>query len=138
MRTVKIGNLLASYLLSACVGAFAVEGWCAETEAAANKVSDVRQLLVAAIDSSTGTARGEFVGPFAEGVKKKFRSDAPILVTVSTEKRLSQEGCSRLKMVWSQDNVMLPDAKGPQRKSVEVGLNYCRDGMPPRKEATTP
>jgi hypothetical protein len=132
----KIGNLLASYLLSACVGAFAVEGWCAEAEAAVNKVTDVRQLLVAAIDSSTGTSRGEFVGPFAGGIKKKFRSDAPILVVVSTEKRFSQEGCSRLKMVWSQDNVVLPHSKEPQRKSIEVGLNYCRDGMPPRKEVT--
>ena len=127
-----------AYILAVCVGALALEGRCSETQSAVNKVSDVRQLLVAAIDSSTGTARGEFVGPFADGLKKKFQSGAPILVDVSTEKRFSQEGCSRLKMVWSQDKVVLPDSKGPQRKTVEFGLNYCRDGMPPRPEATTP
>jgi hypothetical protein len=120
-------------VLALSIGAAAVEGWSAETEAPLNKVTDLRQLLVAAIDSTTGKARGEFVGPFADGLKKRFHSNAPVIVDVSTEKRFPQEGCSRLKMVWSQDGVVLPDSTGPQRKTVEFGINYCRDGMPPRK-----
>jgi hypothetical protein len=62
----------------------------------------------------------------------RFRAAGPILIDVTTERRYSQPGCSRLKLTFSQDGVNLPGAAGPERKTVDIGLNYCRDGQPPK------
>jgi hypothetical protein len=95
-------------------------------------VEDVRTLLVAAIDSPSGQAQGVLVGQVANLITGHFRASGPILIDVSTERRYRQPGCSRLKLTFSQDGVHLPDAAGPGRKTVDIGLNYCRDGTPPK------
>lgn len=95
-------------------------------------VSDVRVLLIAAIDSPSGEARGVFTGDMAKMITDRFKATGPILVDVTTQKRFSQPGCSRLNVRFSQDGVVLPGNPTPQAKSLDVGINYCRDGLPPK------
>ena len=109
----------------------AISMFCAAQQTDRVAVEDVSILLVAAIDSPTGEAHGRLVGPVAKLMAERFRSSGPLLIDVTTERRYRQPGCSRLKMSFSQDGVHLPGASEAQRKSVDVGLNYCRDGKPP-------
>ena len=95
-------------------------------------VDDARSLMIAAIDSPTGEAHGMLVGPMAEAISQRFQSQSPITIDVSTQKRFAQAGCSRLKVLFAQDGVLLPGKKSPERRTIEFGINYCRDGMPPR------
>ena len=95
-------------------------------------VDDVRVLLVSAIDSPTGQAQGVLIGRMASLVTERFRASGSILIDVTTERRYRQPGCSRLKLTLSQDGVNLPGAAGPERQTVDIGLNYCRDGLPPK------
>jgi hypothetical protein len=91
----------------------------------------LRTLLVAAIDSPAGEAHGQLTGDIAKMFSDRFRTSAPVLIDVTTERRYSQPGCSRLKVRFAQDGVVLPGAAAPQTKTVDIGLNYCRDGKPP-------
>ena len=95
-------------------------------------VDDVRVLLIYAIDSPTGQAQGVLTGQMASLITDRFKAAGPILIDVTTERRYRQPGCSRLKLTFSQDGVNLPGASGPERKTVDIGLNYCRDGTPPK------
>ena len=95
-------------------------------------VEDIRVLLVSAIDSPTGQAQGVLIGRVANLVTERFRASGSILIDVTTERRYRQPGCSRLKLTLSQDGVNLPGASGPERQTFDIGLNYCRDGLPPK------
>jgi hypothetical protein len=96
-------------------------------------VSDVRSLMVAAIDSGDGTARGLLTGKDAESITRFFKASGPILVDVTTVKRFSEAGCSRLKVAFTQDGVHVSDSGAPRRGWVAFGINYCRDGKPPKQ-----
>lgn len=95
-------------------------------------VEDVRVLLITAIDSPSGEARGVLTGQMAKMITDRFRATGPILIDVTTQKRYAQPGCSRLNLRFSQDGVHLPGTAAPQLKTVDIGLNYCRDGLPPK------
>lgn len=95
-------------------------------------VDDVRILLIAAIDSPEGEARGQLTGEMARMITDRFKATGPILIDVTTLKRYAQAGCSRLNVRFSQQGVQLPGTAAPQAKSVDIGINYCRDGQPPR------
>jgi hypothetical protein len=95
-------------------------------------VEDVRVLLISAIDSASGEARGVLTGQMAKMITDRFRATGPILIDVTTRKRYAQPGCSRLNLRFTQDGVQLPGAAAPQLKTVDIGLNYCRDGLPPK------
>lgn len=96
------------------------------------EVPDVRPLLVAAIDAPDGRANGTLNGPLADAITSRFKGTSPIHVEVSTEKRFKQPGCSRLNVRFWQDGVLLPGENAPRKQTVDVGLNYCRDGRPPK------
>lgn len=98
-------------------------------------VTDPRPLFVAAIDSSTGEAHGVLTGDTADVINRKFNANTPILIDVTTEKRYAQTGCSRLKLRFWQDAVLLPGAATPRTQTIEFGMNYCRDGQPPRSRS---
>jgi hypothetical protein len=95
-------------------------------------VEDFKVLMVSAIDSPTGEAHGLLVGEMARAITEKLRAKGPVLVDVTTERRYKQPGCSRLKVSFSQEGVMLPGAKAPRKQTLDLGINYCRDGLPPR------
>jgi hypothetical protein len=96
------------------------------------EVRDARPLLIAAIDAPDGQAQGMLIGPLAQAISARFSASSPIHVDVSTERRYAQEGCRRLKVTFWQDGVLLSGAAAPRRQTLDVSLNYCRDGRPPR------
>lgn len=98
-------------------------------------VIDPRPLLVAAIDSPSGEAHGVLTGETAQIIHRKFNANTPLVIDVSTEKRYAQAGCSRLKVQFRQDDVQLPRASAPRQETIEFGIDYCRDGRPPRSRA---
>ena len=95
-------------------------------------VADARPLIIAAIDSPAGIAYGVLVGDTADAITRQFKGDSPIYIDVSTERRYAQAGCSRLKVLFWQEGVWLPGAPSPRKQSIEMGINYCRDGLPPK------
>ena len=100
-------------------------------------VPDARQLLVVAIDAPDGQAHGVLTGELADAITARFKSTTPIHIDVSTLKRYAQPGCRRLNVRFWQDGVQLPGAPAPRRQIIDFGINYCRDGQPPKslKEA---
>jgi hypothetical protein len=108
---------------------------CPQSAASRVPIDDVRVLMIAAIDSPTGTASGFLSGKQADAITQQFKASSPILIDVSTERRYQQPGCSRLKVTFSQEGLHLPGFSTPQRRTVDVGLNYCRDGKPPKSLA---
>ena len=95
-------------------------------------VPDAKALMLAAIDATDGQALGVLVGAVADAITRQFKGTTPIYIDVSTERRYAQSGCSRLKVRFWQDGVQLPGVPAPRRQTVDFGINYCRDGQPPR------
>lgn len=95
-------------------------------------VTDPRPLMIAALDAPTGAAHGILVGESAEAIARRFQSASPIYIDVSTVRRYRQAGCSRLKVVIWQKGVVLPGAVTPRKQTLDIGINYCRDGLPPK------
>ena len=95
-------------------------------------VQDARPLLIAAIDAPSGEARGRLVGEIADAVTQRFKGTSPIYIDVTTERRYAQAGCRRLKVRFWQDGVQLPGVPAPRRQTIDFGINYCRDGQPPK------
>ena len=121
MKVVPIAFVLTSFVTLAHAHAFE-----------RTPVADARPLLIAAIDSPTGVASGVLVGDTADAITRQFRASSPIYIDVSTERRYAQAGCSRLKVLFWQEGVLLPGAPSPRKQTVEMGINYCRDGLPPK------
>ena len=95
-------------------------------------VPDARTLLLAAIDAPDGRAHGLLSGPMADAITARFKATSPVYIDVSTERRYAQPGCRRLKVSFWQDGVQLPGEPSPRRRTIDFGINYCRDGLAPR------
>jgi hypothetical protein len=95
-------------------------------------VTDARSLLIAAIDAPDGEAHGVLTGQLADAITQRFKATTPIYIDVATERRYAQAGCRRLKVRFWQDGVQLPGVPAPRRQTVDFGINYCRDGLPPK------
>ena len=95
-------------------------------------VQDARPLLIAAIDASSGEAHGMLVGEIADAVTQRFKGTSPIYIDVTTVRRYVQAGCRRLNVRFWQDGVQLPGVPAPRRQTIDFGINYCRDGQPPK------
>jgi hypothetical protein len=104
----------------------------AQAEPQRRQVQDFRELMVEAIDASDGKAQGQLVGEMVQALSAGLKTTAPVLVDVRTELDYAQEGCRRLVVTFSQDGVHLPGFDKPQHRSMDMGINYCRDGKPPR------
>ena len=103
---------------------------CAAAEAAARmQVSEVKPLLVAAIEH--GSAHGVLAGAGAAYVRQKFGSGAPIEIDVRALHALPQAGCSRLEVTTRQRDVMEQGKRG--NKELTYQVSYCRDGRFPER-----
>ncbi len=120
----KVGPVL---ILAAALGAVGVARAQQRAE-----VRDAKQLLIAAIDAPDGRARGVLVGEVADAITQRFQGTTPIYIDISTERRYAQAGCSRLKVTFGQDGVRLSGAPSPRRQTIDFGIDYCRDGRPPK------
>lgn len=95
-------------------------------------VPDPRPLMLAALQASDGQAHGMLTGDIADAITRRFNTSSPIYIDVATVARYAQAGCARLKVTFWQEGVQLPSAAAPRRQTVEFGINYCLDGLPPR------
>ena len=95
-------------------------------------VPDARPLMLGALQATDGQAHGVLTGEMADAISKRFGATSPIYIDVTTERHYRQAGCSRLKVVFWQDGVLLPGASGPRRQTMDFGINYCLDGRPPQ------
>jgi hypothetical protein len=95
-------------------------------------VPDPRPLMLAALQATDGQAHGVLTGEMADAITRRFDATSPIFIDVTTEKRYAQPVCSRLKVTFWQDGVLLPDALSPRRQTMDFGIDYCLDGRPPQ------
>ena len=95
-------------------------------------VQDAQPLLIAAIGAPDGQSRGVLVGEIADAITRQFKGTSPIYIDVATERRYAQAGCSRLKVRFWQDGLQLPGVVSPRRQTIDFGINYCLDGLPPK------
>jgi hypothetical protein len=95
-------------------------------------VTDARVLMIAAIESPDGEAYGTLAGEHAAAITRRFAATSSIHIDVTTLQRYAQPGCSRLEVTFWQDGVRLPGKLQPRRQTLALGINYCRDGHPPR------
>jgi hypothetical protein len=95
-------------------------------------VPDARPLMLGALQATDGQAHGVLTGEMADAITKRFGATSPIYIDISTEKRYAEPGCSRLKVTFWQDGVLLPGARTPRRQMMDFGINYCLDGLPPQ------
>ena len=94
-------------------------------------VPSPRPLMIAALSSTEGAAFGVLTGANADAISKQFKAVQPVYIDVTTLKHYAQAGCSRLKVLIWQDGVILPNNAAPRKQTIEFGINYCRDGLPP-------
>lgn len=90
----------------------------------------IKTLLLEAIDAKDGTSQGVLIGGISEKFSSTTGSMSPVKAHVTTEKVYKQEGCKRLKVRISQENVKAQNGK-VEPFFIEYGLNICRDGNPP-------
>ena len=124
-------SLLLTLMLIA-TSAQADEITASAASATRTSVPDARPLLMTALQSPSGEAHGTLTGEVADAISKRFAATTPIFIDVTTERRMRQSGCSRLKVVFWQDGVQLPGASAARKQTMEMGINYCLDGQPPR------
>ncbi len=96
------------------------------------RVPDARPVMLAALQATDGQAHGILTGEMADAITKRFGATSPIYIDVATEKRYAQAGCSRLKVTFWQEGVLLPGAMTPRRQTMDFGIDYCLDGRPPQ------
>lgn len=95
-------------------------------------VPDARPVMLAALQSADGQAHGVLTGEMADAITTRFGAASPIYIDVTTERHYRETGCSRLKVTFWQDGVLLPGASSPRRQTMDFGINYCLDGRPPQ------
>jgi len=99
-------------------------------------VTEIRPLMVAALQAPDGNAYGTLTGPWADAITQHFKATSPIHIDVTTVQRYAQPGCARLNVRLWQDGVQLPGkppgTTEPRRQAIDFGLNYCLDGSAPR------
>lgn len=130
MRRIHLPTM-ARWLVASSLAAALQAAAQAPTDSSRHQVTDVRTLLQLALDAPEGRAAGLLVGPAADAIGQRFQATGPIQVDVHTLQRLAQPGCSRLSVQFAQDGVRLPGAAAASTRTIDFGLNYCRDGQPP-------
>ena len=92
-------------------------------------VTSVKPLLIEAL--AHGESSGELVGPAAEAMRRRFRTEAPISIHVTRLKALDEAGCSRLQISSTQAGVI--ESGKPQDLELRYQISYCRDGRFPAR-----
>lgn len=106
-----------------------VAGMMLSVASTAAEYSNIKPLLMHAIDAPDGKSAGVLVGPVAEKFVSTTGSSAPVQAVVTTIKSFKQEGCKRLNVRLSQADVPTKDGKKIVL-AMEYGINLCRDGSP--------
>ena len=131
--TARLFATAAFVALVATTSAFADDGTrTSGPTVSRTPVPDARPLMLAAMQATDGEAHGVLTGDVADAITRRFGATSPIFIDVTTERRYQQPGCSRLKVLFWQEGVLLPGAKAARNQTMEFGINYCLDGLPPK------
>ena len=125
-------NIRARIVAAAASASMCLLCAAAHAEPVRTPVPDARPVMLVALQSADGTAHGVLAGEIADAITKRFEATSPIYIDVSTERRYREPGCSRLKVLFWQEGVRLPEAKAPRKQTIEFGINYCATGLPPK------
>ena len=109
---------------------------CAATSAAPEAtprvaVTDPKVLMLAAIDAPDGRAAGMLTGEVADAISQRFSATSALFMDVTTLARYAQDGCRRLNVRFWQEGVKLAAGQAPHKQTIDIGINYCRNGLPP-------
>ena len=109
---------------------------CAATRAAPEAtprvaVNDPKVLRLAAIDAPDGRAAGMLTGELADAITRRFSATSALFMEVTTLARYAQDGCRRLNVRFWQEGVRLAAGQALHKQTIDIGINYCRNGQPP-------
>ena len=102
--------------------------------ASLGEVSEVRGLLLAAIDAKDGSASARLTGPIAQKLRTETKAPANtrVLATVTTVS-VFRPGCKRLRLTFAMPTHKMATINGTREPFVMFyELNLCRDGQPPQ------
>lgn len=94
-------------------------------------VNDPKVLMLAAIDAPDGRAAGKLTGELADAITRRFSATSALFMDVTTLARYAQDGCRRLNVRFWQVGVRLAAGQAPNKQTIDIGINYCRNGQPP-------
>jgi hypothetical protein len=94
-------------------------------------VSDPKVLMLAAIDAPAGRAAGMLTGELADAITQRFSATSALFMDVTTLARYAQDGCRRLNVRFWQEGIRLTPGQAPKQQTIDIGINYCRNGQPP-------
>jgi hypothetical protein len=94
-------------------------------------VNDPKVLMLAAIDAPDGRAAGMLTGELADAITQRFSATSALFMDVTTLARYAQDGCRRLNVRFWQEGVRLAAGQAPNKQTIDIGINYCRNGQPP-------
>ena len=67
----------------------------------------------------------------AQPACQRFSASSALFMDVTTLARYAQDGCRRLNVRFWQEGVRLAAGQAPNRQTIDIGINYCRNGQPP-------
>jgi len=94
-------------------------------------VTDPRQVMLAALRSADGTASGDIKGDLYQAMAGPLGLSTPLWLDVRTLVRYRQPGCARLLLHFHQEGVPASVGQPAGPRTMDVTMNYCRDGKPP-------
>ncbi|PKB13834.1 hypothetical protein [Janthinobacterium sp. 64] len=94
-------------------------------------VNDPKVLMLAAIDAPDGRAAGMLTGELADAITQRFSATSALFMDVTTLARYAQDGCRRLNVRFWQEGIRLTPGQAPKQQTIDIGINYCRNGQPP-------
>ena len=97
-------------------------------------VSNVRGLLISAIDSPSGKADAWLSGPMADKLRAETKAPAgtKVSASVSTVSEF-RPGCKRLRLSLAMPTHRMLTVNGTREPyQMAYELNLCRDGQPPQ------
>ena len=93
-------------------------------------VASVKPLLIAALER--GEAQGLLVGPAADAIHRRFKTESPIEIDVTRISPLDDANCGRLDVLTREAGVIATDK--PEEQSLRYQISYCRDGRFPARK----
>jgi len=118
-------------LLSLCIDAHGAP-------TAPRGVTDLRALMMEAIDSADGTASGDLVAKEALAIARQMKASGPLHAEIRTLARYSQEGCRRLQLTVRATNALAGAFSQRHDQDLIYAFDYCRTGYPPRSREVAP
>jgi hypothetical protein len=118
-------------LLSTLVLLLSLSPPAALSAADVRKVDNLRPLMVEALTSAAGKARGELVGPMFDAIRKHFDARSSVVAAVTRQKKYRQVGCGRLRIAIVQMGVREPQSPERATRVSVFEMDYCSDGQSP-------